>query len=80
MTNLSTTLEQVLDDQVKSGSFRTKEEVTQELLHLLIERDIDKSIIKGMEQIKNGQGIEINEYYKENLQNRILNRLSLNHG
>ena len=77
MANLSTTLDQILDEQVQSGRFSSKEEVTQELLHLLIERDIDKNIARGMEQIEAGQGIEMNETYKSSLQNRILNRLSL---
>ncbi len=77
MANLSTTLDQILDEQVQSGRFSSKEEVTQELLQLLIERDIDKNIARGMEQIEAGQGIEMNETYKSSLQNRILNRLSL---
>lgn len=80
MNTLNESLEKILDDQVKTGEFRTKEEVTQELLHLLIERDIDKNISNGIAQIANGQGIKVTPDYRENLRNRIINRLSPNNG
>ena len=78
MNTLHATLDQILDDQVKTGCYETKEEVTQELLQILIERDIDKNISNGMTQIKNGQGIEITPTYRDLLRTRIINRLSLN--
>jgi hypothetical protein len=78
MNTLNATLDQILDDQVKTGSYKTKEEVTQELLQILIERDISKSVSNGMAQIENGQGIEITLTYRDILRTRIINRLSLN--
>ena len=80
MNSLQASLDKILDDQFKTGEFRTKDEVTQELLNLLIERDIDKNISNGMAQIENGEGIKVTSDYRENLRNRIINRLSVNNG
>jgi hypothetical protein len=48
-----------------------------QLLTILVEKDIDNNIKKGLQQIKDGKGIEVNDEYRKNLQNRIFNRLSI---
>ncbi|MFZ2450042.1 MAG: hypothetical protein WAW36_05945 [Methylovulum miyakonense] len=77
MNTLNASLDQVLEDQVKAGSFQTKEEVTQELLQILIERDIDKHVSQGATQIDGGLGIEVTVNYRDDLKNRIMKRLAL---
>jgi len=76
MNSLNASLDQVLEDQVKTGSFQTTEEVTQELLQILIERDIDKHIRQGAAQIDGGQGIDVAGSYRDDLKHRILKRLT----
>ena len=77
MTNLSVSIDRLVDEEVKSGSFKSPDEAVKELLTILIEKDIDSNMRKGMQQIKDGQGIEVNEAYRQNLQARILSRLSI---
>lgn len=74
--NLNTSLDNILDDQIKAGEFSSQEEVVQALINVLIERDIAYFINKGIKQIEDGQGIEVNAVYKNDLIARVLNRLS----
>lgn len=77
MTNLTVSIDRLVEDEIKAGSFKSPDEAIKELLTILIEKDIDSNIKKGMQQIQDGRGIEVNEAYRQNLQARILNRLSI---
>ena len=76
MSSLNITLDKILDEQIKIGNYKTKEEVTQELLQILIERDIDKNINISINQFKNNQWIEVTPSYRNKLRNKLT--LSLN--
>ncbi|WNB74041.1 hypothetical protein [Methylomonas koyamae] len=77
MKNLSISIDRLVDEEVKAGSFKSADEAVKELLTILIEKDIDSNIKKGMQQIQNGQGIELNQAYRQSLQERIFSRLSI---
>jgi antitoxin ParD1/3/4 len=66
--SLTPELETLIDKKVKSGMYNTASEVVREGLRLLEEQDqlrelrraaLQKEIIKGVEQIKNGEFTEV---------------------
>ncbi|NQY73361.1 MAG: hypothetical protein HRT90_01215 [Candidatus Margulisbacteria bacterium] len=56
-------VEQLLEEQVRNGFYRSSAEADRHTIAQLIERDIDRGIQKSREQHKNGDSLELNQEY-----------------
>ncbi len=75
--SISSSLEQFVQEQIKTGLYNSASEVVRAGLRLLREReaDINKKIAIGLKQIENGQYREANDEFWKDLENRILEKI-----
>jgi antitoxin ParD1/3/4 len=75
--SITDSLEEFVQSQVKTGLYSSASEVVRAGLRLLREReaDINKNIAISLEQIENGQYVEIDDEYWDNLYNRVEKRV-----
>jgi Arc/MetJ-type ribon-helix-helix transcriptional regulator len=72
-------IDNFLTDQVENGSFSSASEVEQELLMLLVKRDIDRGIEKGERDFANGDYEEVNAQTNAALLAELAQELLPNH-
>ena len=79
--SITDSLEEFVQEQVKTGLYSSASEVVRAGLRLLREREaeINQGIKLSLEQIENGQYVEMNDEFWDNLDRRVEQRvLSVN--
>lgn len=75
--SITDSLEEFVQSQVKTGLYSSASEVVRAALRLLREQeaDINKNIAISLEQIENGQYVEMNDDFWQDLNRRVEERV-----
>ena len=75
--SISSSLEQFVQEQIKTGLYNSASEVVRAGLRLLREReaDINKKIAIGLKQIENGEYEEMNDKFWKDLKSEIVSEI-----
>lgn len=76
--SISSSLEQFVQKQVKTGMYNSASEVVRAGLRLLMEREVDinKKIAIGLKQIENGEYEEMNDKFWKDLKLEIASEIN----
>ncbi len=75
--SISSSLEQFVQEQIKSGLYNSASEVVRAGLRLLRERNINQKIAIGLKQIENGEYEEMNDKFWKDLKSEIASEIAL---
>lgn len=73
--SISNSLEQFVQEQVKTGMYNSASEVVRAGLRLLREREINRRIAVSLRQLENGEYEEMNDEFWEKFESEIVSEI-----